>query len=202
MKKKQGVKLGIIIGIPIIIVIIAVLCLIIFSALQILGINPTKIFDPNKNNYDHSIFVVTKDQSNDEIRYYEVNDYEYKRKVMQFSYEDNKYIKFDKCFDSYIDKNARKVLNKRLDECKLLDGDGNEISIDDTYNDIINQVSNLEHDIVDFESKIFRTENSIYVVIEFNVNLWTPYKLYKYDNHFLNRVYTFDGEDVIAIKEK
>lgn len=202
MKKKQGVIIGFLIGIPIIIVILAVLGLFAFSALIIMGIDPAKIFDPNKNNYENSIYVVTKDESSNEVRYYEVNDYEYKRKTKQFSYEENEYIKFDRCFDSYIDKEERKVLNKRLAECKLISNNEGEIQIDDTYDDIINQVSELEHSIMDHQSKIIKTKNNIYVVVVFNVNLWTPYKLYKYENNILNRLYTFDGEDVIAIKEK
>ena len=47
--------------------------------------------------------------------------------------------------------------------------------------------------------------SSLYVTYlsEINVNLWTPYKLYKYDKkrNKLKLVYTFDNENVVGIKE-
>ena len=50
---------------------------------------------------------------------------------------------------------------------------------------------------------IIKRNDEYYVVVELNVNLWTPYKLYKYDKkrNKLKLVYTFDNENVVGIKE-
>jgi len=153
-----------------------------------------------KNDYDNSIFVVTKDERNDLIRYYEINSYGYERNVDNFEYDNNELLYFNNCFESYIDRNKNKVLNKRTNRCEILDKNKDNIIIDEKYDDIINKVSGLEHDIM--ESKMIKINDNIYVVVVLNVNWWSPYKLYKYDNNKLKHLYTFDGEDVIAIKEK
>ena len=152
-----------------------------------------------QNYYDNSIFVVTKNERNNSISYYEINDYEDKRTVDKFEYSNNELLYFNNCFESYIDRERNKVLNKRTNRCEILDDNKDNIIIDEKYDDIINKVSDLEHDIM--ESKMIKINDNIYVVVALNVNMWSPYKLYKYDNNKLNHLYTFDGEDVIAIKE-
>ena len=194
MKNKKFIIFSIIIGISIKIICF---CLIFFS-IFIIYINWNNLFDPNKNNYDDSIFVVTKNERNELISYREINNYGYERTVNKFEYDNNEIVYFNNCFESYLGKN--KVLNKRTNRCKILDADNNEIIIDEKYDDIINNVANLEHNII--YSKVIKTNDNIYVVIALNVNIWSPYKLFKYENNQLNLLYAFDGEDIIAIKEK
>ena len=153
-----------------------------------------------KSVFINSIFVVTKDHINGKIYYYEVNDREYKRKTKKFDYEENEIYYFDGCFSSYIDRPSNKVLNTRLDGCTIIDKDNNEIVIDSTLNKIIDLVSELEHDI--FMSKIIKLNSDYYIVVELNVNWHSPYELYKYKGNRLSYIYSFESEDIIAIKEK
>lgn len=195
MNNKRFIILSILIGIFIKIICF---CLTLLFLVFVLYINWNNLFEPNKNNYDDSIFVVTKNERNQSIGYHEINNYGYERKVNNFEYYNNEILYFDNCFESYLGKN--KVLNKRTNICKILDANNNEIIIDEKYDDIINNVANLEHDIM--YSKIIKTNDNIYVIIALNVNMWSPYRLFKYENNQLNLLYTFDGEDIIAIKEK
>lgn len=153
-----------------------------------------------KSVFINSIFVVTKDKTDEKIYYYEVNDREYKRKTKKFNYEENEVYYFEGCFQSYIDRPSNKVLNTRLDGCTIIDKENNEVTIDSTLDKIIDLVSNLEHDI--FRAKIIKVDNDYYIVVELNVNWHSPYDLYKYKNDRLSYIYTFESEDVIAIKEK
>ena len=51
-------------------------------------------------------------------------------------------------------------------------------------------------------TKIFNIKEVYYVVIELNVNLWSPYELYYFnkDNGELKEIYTFNGKDIVGIK--
>ena len=51
---------------------------------------------------------------------------------------------------------------------------------------------------------IIKVNDEYYVVVELNVNLWSPYELYKYskEKNKLKLIYTFYGEEVIGIKNK
>lgn len=151
-----------------------------------------------KNNFENSIYVVTKNESNNKLSYYEVNDRDYKRKTKEFEYEDNEVIILESCFESYIERN--KVLNKKTEKCKIFDSNHNEIEKYEILENIINLVSELEHDIL--QAKVMKVRENYYVIVLLNVNLWSPYDLYRYENNKLEHLYTFDGEDVIGIKEK
>ena len=152
------------------------------------------------NNFKNSIYVVTKNTSKNTLSYYEVNDRKYERKANKFEYENNETITFQNCFESYIDRNKNKVLNKRMEECKILDSNNSEMESDETIENIINLISDLEHDIM--KAKAIKVEENYYVVVALNVNLWSPYDLYKYENNKLRKLYTFDDEDIIGIKER
>lgn len=151
-----------------------------------------------KNNFETSIYVVTQNESDKKLSYYEVNDREYKRKTKKFEYKDNEIIILKDCFESYIVGN--KVLNRKTEECRIFDSNSNEIEKYEILENIINQISELEYDI--FKAKIIKVNETYYIVVELNVNLWSPYDLYRYENDKLVHLYTFDGEDVIGIKEK
>ncbi len=153
-----------------------------------------------KSVFVNSIYVVTKDVTNEEIYYYEVNDREYKRKTKNFDYDENDIYYLNGCFDSYIDRPSNKIVNYRLDACTIVDKNDNEINIDETLNRIIDLITDVDHTIL--KSKIIRLKNDYYVVVALNVNWHSPYELYKFKNNRLSYIYTFESEDVIAIKEK
>lgn len=153
-----------------------------------------------KSVFFSSIFVVTQDEENDKVYYYEVNDRVYKRKVKEFDYDENDIYYLNGCFDSYIDRPSNKIVNYRLDACTIVDKNDNEINIDETLNRIIDLITNVDHTI--FKSKIIRLKDDYYVVVALNVNWHSPYELYKFKNNRLSYIYTFESEDVIAIKEK
>lgn len=149
--------------------------------------------------FTNSIYVITKDETTDVTYYYEINDKGKRRKTKQFEPEKMEEYTVDHCYESYIGNN--KVLNRlTLDTCVIKDSRGDSVEITEELRNIITKVSELEHDII--KNKILNLNNECYVVVEFNVNLWSPYSLYYYDknNQKLKRLYTFDGEDIIGLK--
>lgn len=150
------------------------------------------------NNSKSNISIVTKRWKGETISYYEINDQLEIRTIKKIKYEPNNALYLENCFDSYSIKYNK--TNAYMEEsCKVLDKDRNLVEYDDTIKDIINLISNLEHAIL--ESKIIIVDNDYYVDVAFNVNLWTPYELYKYENSKLKIIYTFNDEEVIYIKE-
>jgi ABC-type lipoprotein release transport system permease subunit len=157
----------------------------------------------NGINYDftNSIFVITKDEDTNNINYYEINDKERCRNKEMFEPDKMEEFTVNNCYKSYISGN--KVLNRlTLDTCIIEDNKGNDIEITEEFRKIVEKVSDLEDDI--FKNKILRINNEYYVVVEFNVNLWSPYGLYYYDrgNDELKHLYTFKGKDIIGLKTK
>ena len=117
----------------------------------------------------------------------------------KFEYEENDVLHLSGCFKSYIDHDKNEVLNK-LDEknCKVMDNDWNVINSNEDLNNIIKLVSNLKHDII--LSDVVKLNDDYYVIIGLNVNFWSPYYLYKYEDNKLKRIYCFDGEKIISLK--
>lgn len=149
-----------------------------------------------KYDFTNSIYVITEDEVNSNITYYEVNDRNVKRKVNKFQSDDMIIYNAEyNCFDRF-----ENTVN--WDKCLIFDDNDNIVEMNEYFMDIINLVSKIDHDII--RLKIISINNEYYVVVELNVNLWTPYDLYKYDktNKILKLIYTFDGEDVIGIKIK
>lgn len=174
----------------------AICCLIAIIAYDVERKN--KEFDEGFTNSKSNISIVTKRWKGETLSYYEINDQQEKRTIKKFKYEPNNALYLENCFDSYRIKYNK--TNAYMEEsCKVLDKDRNLVEYDDTINDIINLISNLEHAIL--ESKIIIVDNDYYVDVAFNVNLWTPYELYKYENSKLKIIYTFNDEEVIYIKE-
>lgn len=153
------------------------------------------------HDFTNSIFVITRDENTNIINYYEINDKRKCRKTDKFEPDKMEEFTVNKCYKSYISGN--KVLNSlTLDTCIIEDNIGNAIEITEEFRKIVEKVSDLEHSI--FKNKILKVNNEYYVVVEFNVNLWSPFRLYYYDrdNDELNYLYTFKGEDIIGLKMK
>ncbi|MFA9377986.1 MAG: hypothetical protein ACERKZ_14710, partial [Lachnotalea sp.] len=130
------------------------------------------------HDFTNSIFVITKNEDINNINYYEINDKGNCRKTEKFELDKIEEFTVNNSYESYISGN--KVLNVlNLDTCIIEDNTGNEIDITEEFREIIEKVSDLEHDI--FKNKILKINNEYYVVVAFNVNLWSPYDLYYYD---------------------
>ena len=146
-----------------------------------------------------SIFVVVKNESSHKTSYFEINDKGDKRKLKKFKYNKNEilYPDYD-CFDSYCEKNE--ITNAFMeDSCKVFDKNRNMIEYDNTIRNILIEISKSENTIL--YSRIILYEDKYYVLIAFNVNWWSPNVLYKYENGKLKHIYTFNGEEVISLKE-
>ena len=146
------------------------------------------------------LYIVTKDDFNDEIDYYKVDKKLDLTESNKFDYEENEMLSIVSCFKSYVDRDSNKVLNKlNKKTCKVKDKDGNIVTSNKKIDNIIKLVSKLKHDII--LANVVNLDNEYYVIIELNVNWWSPYYLYKYDNNRLRRIYCFDGKNVIALKK-
>ena len=134
--------------------------------------------------YVESYFIIAKDVDNDKIRYYEVNGKGNKRSADKFESEKfDEVVDLDRCFESYIDRDKNKVLNKYLDNCYMINQNGKDFSNESIYQDIAIQVSLLEHDM--FDIKIYKIGDEYYVTRGLNVNIYIPYDLFKYDIDFI-----------------
>ncbi|MGN1020514.1 MAG: hypothetical protein ACI4O7_09060 [Aristaeellaceae bacterium] len=105
------------------------------------------------------------------------------------------------CFDSYIDSSGSRsrVLNFREDAW-LSEDDRAVLAEDPVIDRLLDQVAALEHSIM--SAKVIRQDGAYYAVVDFNVNLWWPFKLYRYDpdTDTLTLLCTFDGQDVVALR--
>jgi Tfp pilus assembly protein PilE len=168
------------------IVIITILSLILFSSYQ-----------NYKQNFNESIYVITLDKENKE-NYYEIGLKEHKRKTTKFISDNMTVYELKNCYDSYNVKVSNKLT---MDSCKIYN-DNEIIKMPEEFYDIIEKTSKIEHAIL--TNKIMVVDNNYFVQVSLNVNLWTPYELYRYNpkTKKLNLIYTFNNEDVIGIKIK
>ena len=146
-----------------------------------------------QSNYTNSIYVVLEDQKTKKKYYNEINDRKGRRKVNKFTPDKSEIIYAKECqeFYPFIKYN-----------CHVTNDNDEEVEMTDTIKKIINQASKIEHDII--MNKIIKIDNQYFVVIELNVNLWTPYEFYYYNNKKdkLVEIATFDNYDVVGIKIK
>ena len=155
--------------------------------------------------FNNSIFVITKNTNTNEIHYYEVNNWKYKRNINEFESDKIEIFKVDnECYNNRADIENHIALNQLIiEKCTIKDDLENNIEINGYIEKIIKLVSKKEkHDIIG--NTIIKVNDEYYVVVELNVNLWSPYELYKYskEKNKLKLIYTFDGEEVIGIKNK
>lgn len=152
-----------------------------------------------KNDFTNSIYVMTLDEDTEEIEHYEINDKKVIRSVEEFKVDEAKIINVKNCYDFYINHNGTNELT--MDSCTLLDNNNNEkLEITNELQSIIENIAEINYDIL--HTKIFNIKDNYYIVVELNVNLWSPYRLYYFDkdNYELKEIYTFDGKDVVGIK--
>ena len=106
-----------------------------------------------------------------------------------------------RCFDSYIERseNRSRVLNFRED-AMLAEDDRAVLAEDPAIDRLLDQVAALEHSIM--SAKVIRQDGEYFAVVDFNVNLWCPFRLYRYDPvaDTLTLLCTFNGQDVIALR--
>lgn len=158
------------------------------------------IYIIRKNDFSNNIYVMTMDEDTKELEYYEINDKMSARRIDEFKVSDGKIIQVKDCFDFYINHDMTNTLT--LDSCTLIDNNGEYLEISNELETIVKEISKIDHDILN--TKIFTIENDYYVVIELNVNIWSPYRLYYFDKgkNKLREIYTFDNKDIIGIKLK
>lgn len=151
----------------------------------------------NLNDYTNSIFVITQNDYNDEIKYYEVNYKTNMRNTVSFESEIEEIYSTSGCVDRLNDK---KLI---FEKCEIKDKNETVIEINELFKDILTDVYEKEDSHI-LKIKILKVEEKYFVVTELNVNLWTPYVLYEYDydKKELKYLYTFSSEDVIGIKVK
>ena len=176
---------------------------IIVSSIPIIFFINRKITNDNFKNSKETYYLVTKDLSNgNKKNYYEINDKGQLRKVEKFKYSEIEYYKLKNCFDSYVNHDVNKVLNTYTQEtCKAYDKNDNEIELNDTMIKMIKEASKLEHSIYGFHDKIIIVDGEYFMNLSFNVNIWDPYKVYKFDGKKLKHLYTFDNQEIIYIKK-
>ena len=145
------------------------------------------------------LYVVTENEYNGDISYYKVDKKLRLSEANKFDYEPLNALELSGCFNSYTDREENEELNK-LDKknCKIIDSENNKVSSNKDIDNIIKLVSKTPHVIV--FTKIIPINGDYYVVTLLNVNYWSPYTLYKYEDNTLKRIYRFDGENVIALK--
>lgn len=150
-----------------------------------------------EQNFNKSIYVITLDNKNNK-NYYEIGLKRHKRKTKKFISNNIAIYELKNCYDPYNVKVSNKLT---MDSCKIYNN--NEIvEMPKEFYDIIEKTSKIEQAIM--TNKIMVVDNNYFVQVSLNVNLWTPYELYKYDpkTKKLNLIYVFDNEDVIGIKTK
>lgn len=150
--------------------------------------------------YEHPIFVMTMPEGKNKVKYYKVDKMNNYTKTDSFRPDPvSTYIVYG-CVKSYIDSEVGEVLNKPDNEYCEIKRENKNVEITGDFADIVSAMTNLKHDI--FDSKILKHEDDYYLVVSLNVNLWTPYKLFKYDKESkqLVKICTFDGEDIVGLK--
>ena len=153
------------------------------------------------HDFRKSIKVMTKNDSSDQISYYEVNSAGVHRKIKSFQSDPIQIYHVTDCYHSDIVSGKVKNL-LTLDKAIKTDINDKKVLLTDTDKDVLTELSDIDHEIM--KTKMININNETYVVVLLNVNLWSPYCLYHYDQKkkCLKEIKTFDGEDVIGIKLK
>ena len=100
-----------------------------------------------------------------------------------------------RCFDSDIEN--RRVINRRNDE--LSEADRAFLALHPIADRLLDCAAREEHEIM--SARVFLLEDSVYLQLDFNVNLWWPHRLYRYDPQAdsLTELYCFDGLEVTGL---
>lgn len=151
--------------------------------------------------YKNPIFVITQDENN-KIKYYKIDKTNNYIKTKPFISDPVSTYFIYGCTETYLDKEKGKFLNKLDEKYCEIERENQKERITQNFKDIIKSITTLEHDI--WDKKILKHHNNYYLVISLNVNLSSPYNLYRYDTktNELIKICTFEGEDVMGIKIK
>ncbi len=128
-----------------------------------------------ENDYSNSMFIKA------EKTCYKVNKYGNSKKIEndEFVETNNKIYSITNCFESYIDRNKNEVLNKiNQENCNIFI----ENNKDSELLNIINEIANLKHDLLDVKI-ICTKKNNYYVSVCLNTNWICPSDLYFYDKN-------------------
>ena len=94
------------------------------------------------------------------------------------------------CFD--LDNNILSV--------QLIDENSNPVEVTETYARIIELAAQADHNVMAIT--IYQLEQEIFAVAEWNVNLWSPFVLYHFDQDAdkLELLYKYDATRVVGIR--
>ena len=152
--------------------------------------------------FNNSIFVIASDRITKELHYYEVNNWKNKRKTNEFDSDEIEIFKAD--YECYKEIPLEQYYAREYytDDCTIKDSKEMNIEPDENIKNIIklvNKKNSWIHGIT-----IIKHNDEYYAGVLLNVNLWDPYELYKYDKkrNKLKLIYTFNGEEIIGIKNK
>ena len=158
-----------------------------------------------KNNFTNSILIITQDNSTKKIEYWEINDRKNSRQANKFKSDNIEILTPTKCYKHYFDQTTKTSIDETdFTNCLILDSNHNELKLTEEIKNILNNTLDLEHSIISSETKIITLEEQYYVTVALNVNIWSPYTLYKYnkENNTLKEIYTFDNKNIIGLKLK
>lgn len=185
------------------IIVISVISLLIWCSFIISDFINKALYPPIKTGppYEQPIFVITKPEDKKKIKYYKIdrmNNY-----VETDPFVSDSFTTYDVygCLKAYIDHDKNKVLNKLDNEYCEIKQENKNVEITGDFYDIVNAMVSIEGD-TSFYQKILKYKNEYYVVVSLNVNLWTPYKFFKYDKESkqLVKICVFDGEEIVGLK--
>ncbi len=161
-------------------------------------------FDPEKEGIVDVIVIartsIMSNRKESETRYYSLASGE--RICLSEAFEPDAatvYTVPNACFESYIDRDRNKVLN-RLDHIALEDEARNQVPVSEMHARIFHRIAELEHGM--FGIRLIETGGQTFVYLELNVNLWTPCCLYWYnrDADALVLLHEWDDEEVIGLR--
>lgn len=137
------------------------------------------------------VMVETEDESTGKIRRYAVAAGKTAMEIDAFDPDD---------LAEYIVPNVFTLGENRVEELRLLDAAGREVPVTREAADVCYAMKDVGHDVL--QCRVFRVGDEIFVSAMLNVNLWTPYRFYYYDqaSRKLIWLYTFANEDVTAIR--
>ena len=165
------------------------------TLVSIFVIGSVILFILQKNDYSNYMIIKTEESC------YKVNKYGNSKKINsnEFFETNNKVYSIANCFESYIDRDKNVVLNKiNQENCNIFI----ESHKDSELPNIINEISNLKHEL--FDVKINHTEkDNYYVSVYLNTNWICPADLYFYDKNEkrLKLIFEISNESILDIND-
>lgn len=183
VKKKQTVI------IILILILIIVIQQIFIVAFKIESWNYKRELKIIQSDYTNSIYLILEDKNTHEKEYIELNDRKDYQKTAKFNSDDFKLYEIRECSFSSSKK------------CYILNENNEKVENDKILSAIQDEVKKIDNA---FTMKIMKVNEQYFVIVNLNVNMWNPYKLYHFDkdDSKLKELYTFDNKDIIGITLK